>query len=254
MSTEKKVDTPGHCVLITASVHRKESVVGWLRIKYILYFSIFEILTIFSQDEELAGGANDVTEETSDDEERETPKRKRKHRSSENKKGREKETTKKMKKNLKKPAAENNTQTTNQSMAADKEDIVEDFQFSSDDDQRRCYVQRNIENKSVGIRTTPTRDGWMLMGRNKDTEGILEFLNLRVFLSSRYVVSGYNHTTKLRTLLNNFVDCLKVTILTFTKPTSTNFKFFCLSKIEKTGYQPDLFFRLCEVVHSLSVE
>ena len=75
-----------------------------------------------------------MNEETSDNEERETPKRKRKYRGSENKEGREKETTKKMKKNLKKPAAENNTQTANQSMDADKEDIVEDFQFYSDDD------------------------------------------------------------------------------------------------------------------------
>ena len=73
-----------------------------------------------------------MNEETSDDEHIETPKRKRG--SSDNKKEQEKQTTKKMKKNLKKPAGEKNTQTTNESMDADKEDIVEDFQFSSEED------------------------------------------------------------------------------------------------------------------------
>jgi len=87
-----------------------------------------------TQNEELAEGENDVTEETSDDEQIETPKRKRKRGSSENKKEQEKQTTKKMKKNFKKPAGEKNTQTTNESMDADKEDIVEDFQFSSEED------------------------------------------------------------------------------------------------------------------------
>jgi len=85
-----------------------------------------------TQNEELAEGENDMNEETSDDEQIETPKRKRG--SSDNKKEQEKQTTKKMKKNLKKPAGEKNTQTTNESMDADKEDIVEDFQFSSEED------------------------------------------------------------------------------------------------------------------------
>ena len=75
-----------------------------------------------------------MNEETSDDEQTEIPKRKRKHGSSENKKEREKETTKKMKKNLRKPAAVKNTQTTSQAVDLDKEDIVEDFQFSSEED------------------------------------------------------------------------------------------------------------------------
>ena len=75
-----------------------------------------------------------MNEEASDVEQRETPKRKRKRGSSENKKEREIQTTKKMIRNLKKPAAENKTQTTNPSVDADKEDIVEDFQFSSDED------------------------------------------------------------------------------------------------------------------------
>ena len=75
-----------------------------------------------------------MNDATSDDEQRGTSKRKRKHGSSENKKEREKETMKKMKKNFKKPAAEKDSQTANQSMDVDKEDIVEDFQFSSDED------------------------------------------------------------------------------------------------------------------------
>ena len=75
-----------------------------------------------------------MNEETSDDEQIETPTRKRKHVSSEKKKEQEKQTTKKVKKNLKKPAVQKNTQTTNQSVDADKEDIVEDFQFSSEED------------------------------------------------------------------------------------------------------------------------
>lgn len=84
-----------------------------------------------TQNEELAERENDVNEESSDDG---TPKRKRKHGSSENKKEQEKETTKKMKKNLRKPAAVKNSQTTNQAVDLDKEDIVEDFQFSSEED------------------------------------------------------------------------------------------------------------------------
>ena len=74
-----------------------------------------------------------MNEETSDDEQIEIPTRKRKHVISEKKKEQEKQ-TKKVKKNLKKPAVQKNTQTTNQSVDADKEDIVEDFQFSSEED------------------------------------------------------------------------------------------------------------------------
>ncbi|KAL9969895.1 hypothetical protein ACROYT_G022167 [Oculina patagonica] len=90
--------------------------------------------SIQQQDDELAEGENDENEDTSDEEETKTSKRKRKHPSTENKKERDKETAKKLKKNLKKPAAANITQTTNQSIDEDKEDIVEDFQFSSDED------------------------------------------------------------------------------------------------------------------------
>ena len=39
-----------------------------------------------------------------------------------------------MKKNLTKPAAVKNTQTMDQAVDIDKEDIVEDFQFSSEED------------------------------------------------------------------------------------------------------------------------
>ncbi|KAJ7394445.1 Nucleolar complex protein 2 [Desmophyllum pertusum] len=93
--------------------------------------------SIQQQDEELAEGENDVNEEDSDEDEKtETSKGKRKQRSSEKKNEQEKKTIKKLKKNTKKPAAENIPQTTvNQSMdTADKEDIVKDFQFSSDED------------------------------------------------------------------------------------------------------------------------
>lgn len=39
-----------------------------------------------------------------------------------------------MKKNLRKPAAVKKTEATNQAVDLDKEDIVEDFQFSSEED------------------------------------------------------------------------------------------------------------------------
>lgn len=77
---------------------------------------------------------NGENEETSDGEEtKAASKRKRKHQSSENKKEQEKDKTKRWKA-VNKSTSENTSHTMNITMDADVEDIVEDFQFSSDED------------------------------------------------------------------------------------------------------------------------
>ena len=74
------------------------------------------------------GDENNVSDEEEPDN---TSKRKRKH-ISEDKQDRHKE--KKLKKGGMKTAPEKRTETANPSIDQDKEDIVEDFQFSSDED------------------------------------------------------------------------------------------------------------------------
>ena len=77
---------------------------------------------------------NGENEETSDGKEtKAASKRKRKHQSSENKKELEKDKTKR-RKAVNKTTYENTSHTMNITMDADVEDIVEDFQFSSDED------------------------------------------------------------------------------------------------------------------------
>ncbi|RMX38064.1 hypothetical protein pdam_00003098 [Pocillopora damicornis] len=89
--------------------------------------------SIQQEDMEIETG-NGENEETSDGEEtKAASKRKRKHQSSENKKELEKDKTKR-RKAVNKTTSENTSHTMNITMDADVEDIVEDFQFSSDED------------------------------------------------------------------------------------------------------------------------
>jgi len=97
------------------------------------FYNTWKTMKPTTQQQDDAGDENDVSDEDLDEEEPDnTSRRKRKHHNSEEKQDRHKE--KKLKKGGMKTVPKKRTEAANPSIDQDKEDIVEDFQFSSDED------------------------------------------------------------------------------------------------------------------------